>query len=79
VTFEQWWGGLKNQPIPQLKPTFRECWNTALDAAEVTMARIERQVQEPQDPPVNDLATWVSFYRSRFKRALQLIRVRTIM
>lgn len=33
-TFEQWWASLKNQPIPQLKPTFRECWNAALDAAD---------------------------------------------
>jgi len=32
MTFEQWWASLKNRPIPQLKPTFAECWNAALDA-----------------------------------------------
>jgi hypothetical protein len=31
-TFEQWWDGLKNKPIPQLKPDFAACWNAALDA-----------------------------------------------
>ena len=35
VTFEQWWAGLINQPIPQLRPTFttfKACWNGALEA-----------------------------------------------
>lgn len=77
MTFEEWWSGLKNQPIPQLKPTFRECWNQALSSAEVQMDRIERQLREKQDPPVTDLATWIMFYRSRFARAIQLIKANT--
>lgn len=32
MTFEQWWVGLKNQPIPQLKPTFADCWNEAVES-----------------------------------------------
>lgn len=32
MTFEEWWASLKNQPLPQLKPTFAACWNEAVES-----------------------------------------------
>lgn len=62
--------------LDSMRAEFADCWNQALSSAEVQMERIERQIREPQIPPVNDLETWILFYRSRFNRALQLIKVR---
>lgn len=75
MMFDEWWG--KNNPLPVDDPAwkarFAECWNAALVAAQVQVDRIQRQASEPQDPAITDLATWASFYQSRFRRAVQLI------
>jgi hypothetical protein len=45
VTFEQWWASLINQPIPQLRPTFKDCWNKAQTAL---CERIKAESQLPE-------------------------------
>lgn len=49
MTFEEWWVTLTNQPIPQLKPTFRDCWNTALEAVMQTDAVINASSAEVEE------------------------------
>ncbi len=48
MTFEQWWAGLKNQPIPQLKPAFRECWNAAIDESARWIAAPAKETEQTQ-------------------------------
>lgn len=45
--FETWWAGLKNQPIPQLKPLFAECWNAAVEATDDALAGFIEDAASP--------------------------------